>query len=255
VPFTIRLATPADVQALQSLITASVRGLQTRDYTAVEIEGALASVFGVDTQLIADGHVLRGRIQRGPDNRRLRRLEQTPDAVRCRPLDAPRGRAARPGQRRRENPARSSYTRTGPRRGVGTAILDACEDAAIAAGFTRLEMGATLTGVPFYAARGYRASDRFNVPLTNGETLADRSHEEDAARRVTAGGLAATCQPPRSSMAKSRLGVCIVREESATVVCSSHGSPHSTRTRPPRGRPDPGPYLASRILDQSRLTE
>ena len=52
-----------------------------------------------------------------------------------------------------------------------TAILDACEDAAIAAGFTRLEMGATLTGVPFYAARGYRASDRFNVPLTNGETL------------------------------------------------------------------------------------
>jgi GNAT superfamily N-acetyltransferase len=57
------------------------------------------------------------------------------------------------------------------RRGVGSAILSACENAAIAAGFTRLEMGATLTGVPFYAARGYRASDRFNVPLANGETL------------------------------------------------------------------------------------
>ena len=41
------------------------------------------------------------------------------------------------------------------RRGIGTMILSACEDAAIAAGFTRFEMGATLTGVKLYEVRGY----------------------------------------------------------------------------------------------------
>jgi len=41
------------------------------------------------------------------------------------------------------------------RRGIGSMILDACEGAATAAGLTRFEMGATLTGVPFYRAMGY----------------------------------------------------------------------------------------------------
>ncbi len=168
-PLTIRLATPADIPTLKDLIEASVRGLQTRDYTAVEIEGALASVFGVDTQLIADGtyfvaepesDVIAGcggwskrRTLFGADHWTHREDEL---------LD--------PGT----EPAKIRAFFVHPdwaRRGVGTAILDACENAAIAAGFTRLEMGATLTGVPFYAARGYRASDRFNVPLSNGETL------------------------------------------------------------------------------------
>ena len=169
-PITIRLATPTDIPALEPLIVASVRGLQTRDYTAVEIEGALASVFGVDTQLIADGtyfvaqateeRVIAGcggwskrRTLFGADHwthREDELLDPATDAAKIRAFFVHPDWA---------------------RRGVGTAILDACEAAAIAAGFTRLEMGATLTGVPFYAARGYRASDRFNVPLTNGETL------------------------------------------------------------------------------------
>src|ERR1700739_4068401 len=51
----LRLAVPDDVQALNKLIEASVRGLQTEDYTPAQIEGALKTVFGVDTQLIADG--------------------------------------------------------------------------------------------------------------------------------------------------------------------------------------------------------
>jgi GNAT superfamily N-acetyltransferase len=56
--------------------------------------------------------------------------------------------------------------------GVGTRILDACERAAAAAGFHRLEMGATLTGVPFYAARGYAELGRLSVPLPDGASLA-----------------------------------------------------------------------------------
>ncbi|HEV2182748.1 MAG TPA: hypothetical protein VGR39_03615, partial [Candidatus Acidoferrales bacterium] len=54
-PIRIRQAVPADVPALRELIDASVRGLQTRDYTAAQIENALKTVYDVDSQLIADG--------------------------------------------------------------------------------------------------------------------------------------------------------------------------------------------------------
>jgi len=54
----IRQAVTADVPILRELIDASVRGLQTRDYTPSQIESALATVYGVDTQLIADGTYL-----------------------------------------------------------------------------------------------------------------------------------------------------------------------------------------------------
>src|SRR6202158_4241628 len=51
----LRLAVPEDVPVLRELIDASVRGLQTQDYSPAQIEGALKTVFGVDSQLIADG--------------------------------------------------------------------------------------------------------------------------------------------------------------------------------------------------------
>ena len=57
------------------------------------------------------------------------------------------------------------------RRGIGGMILEACESAAVQAGFTRLEMGATLTGVPFYRAKGYRKEEELTVPLPDGETI------------------------------------------------------------------------------------
>src|SRR5919199_2074615 len=51
----LRPATPADVPALHALIAASVRGLSASFYTAAQIESALEHMFGVDSQLIADG--------------------------------------------------------------------------------------------------------------------------------------------------------------------------------------------------------
>jgi GNAT superfamily N-acetyltransferase len=57
------------------------------------------------------------------------------------------------------------------RRGIGTLLLEACENAAREAGFTRLEMGATLSGVAFYRAKGYAALENLQVPLSNGEML------------------------------------------------------------------------------------
>lgn len=171
-PITIRLATPADIPALQSLIVASVRGLQTRDYTAVEIEGALATVFGVDTQLIDDGTYFVAEVAEA----------SAPTIVGCGGWSKRKTLFGGDHWTRREDellePVRDAAKIRAffvhpdwARRGVGSAILSACEAAAIAAGFTRFEMGATLTGVPLYAARGYHARDRFNVPLRNGATL------------------------------------------------------------------------------------
>src|SRR6266852_684016 len=56
--FRIRPALLADLPILRGLIDASVRRLQAQDYTPAQMEGALTTVFGVDTQLIADGTYL-----------------------------------------------------------------------------------------------------------------------------------------------------------------------------------------------------
>src|SRR5438477_486614 len=53
--FQLRPAIEDDIPALHLLIEASVRGLQSGDYTPAQIEGALGTVLGLDTQLIADG--------------------------------------------------------------------------------------------------------------------------------------------------------------------------------------------------------
>jgi N-acetylglutamate synthase-like GNAT family acetyltransferase len=57
------------------------------------------------------------------------------------------------------------------RRGIGELILKTCEEAAMAAGFRRFEMGATLTGVKLFSTRGYVALETIEIPLGNGATL------------------------------------------------------------------------------------
>src|SRR5580698_303120 len=66
----IRKALPADVPRLLEIIDASVRGLQSNDYSPAQIEGALQSVYGVDSQLIADGTYFVAEIS-GPQNEPL----------------------------------------------------------------------------------------------------------------------------------------------------------------------------------------
>src|SRR5437868_10029649 len=67
----IRKAVPADVPVLRALIDASVRGLQAQDYTPAQIDRALESVFGVDSQLVADGTYFVAEAE--PDARELPR--------------------------------------------------------------------------------------------------------------------------------------------------------------------------------------
>jgi GNAT superfamily N-acetyltransferase len=54
------------------------------------------------------------------------------------------------------------------RRGLGRAILDACESAARAEGFSALVLGATLAGEPLYRAFGFREVERFMITMPDG---------------------------------------------------------------------------------------
>ena len=168
----LRKATLADVPRMREVIEASVRGLQANDYSAKQIEGALASVYGVDTQLIADGTYFVAEIQEeggivtvacGGWSKRKTLFGGDQFAAREDSLLDPATDAAK---------IRAFFVHPEwARQGIGTLILEACETAAIAAGFTRLEMGATLSGVPFYRAKGYTEIENQIVPLGNGEDL------------------------------------------------------------------------------------
>jgi GNAT superfamily N-acetyltransferase len=168
----LRPATPADIPALRQLIELSVRTLQRNDYTPEQIEGALGTVLGLDTQLIQDRTYFiaeaRAACARrlagcGGWSKRKTLFGSDHAEVREPELLDPKTDAAK---------IRAFFIHPDfARRGIGTRILEACESAARSAGFSRFEMGATLTGVPLYLARGYQVLDRIEVPLHNGHTL------------------------------------------------------------------------------------
>jgi hypothetical protein len=56
--FTVRPAVASDIPVLRELIDASVRRLQSGDYSPSQIDSALKTVFGVDSQLVNDGTYL-----------------------------------------------------------------------------------------------------------------------------------------------------------------------------------------------------
>jgi GNAT superfamily N-acetyltransferase len=168
---TLRQAVPADIPALRLLVDASFRGLQAVDYTPAQIEGALQTVYGVDSQLIADGtyYAVEAEYESvivgcGGWSKRKTLFGGDRWTGREDSLLNPLQDAAK---------IRAFFVHPNwVRRGIGSMILEACEKAASMAGFTRFEMGATLTGVPLYRAKGYVARENFDVPLKNGESLA-----------------------------------------------------------------------------------
>jgi GNAT superfamily N-acetyltransferase len=168
-----RTAAPSDISALHLLIERSVRVLQADDYSPEQIDGALGTYLGVDTQLIADGtyfvmeaapphekqiiacggwsrrHTLFGADRRPDRDESL--LDPEKDAARIRAFFV--------------DPAWA-------RKGIGSKILELCEAAARSEGFTRFELGATLTGVALYRRWGYAEVERIELPLANGHSAA-----------------------------------------------------------------------------------
>jgi GNAT superfamily N-acetyltransferase len=179
----LRLAVPEDVPILRQLIDASVRRLQAQDYSPAQIEGALKTVFGVDSQLIADGTYIvaeaKSQAIAGVEEKNLLSRSMI---VGCGGWSKRKTLYGSDHWTGREDllldPLRDAAKIRAffihpewARRGLGTLILQACEEAARAAGFTRYEMGATLTGAKLFGAKGYVAVKPISIPLVNGESL------------------------------------------------------------------------------------
>ena len=173
--FQLRLATEGDIPALHQLIEASVRGLQAGDYTPAQIEGALGSVLGLDTQLIADRTYFLAEFSVQNLNARKRLAGCGGWSKRKTLFGADRGPGREPvllDPATEAAKVRAIFVHPDfARRGLGSLILATVEEAARAAGFSRFEMGSTLTGVPLYRLKGYAEVERIFVPLANGEAL------------------------------------------------------------------------------------
>ena len=182
--FRLRLATDEDIPALDALIEASVRGLQAGDYTPAQIEGALGTVLGLDTQLIRDATYFVVEAIGGENGQPLAGCGGW--SKRKTLFGADRGPGREPELLDPETEAakvRAIFVHPQfARRGLGTLILARVEAEARAAGFRKYEMGSTLTGVPLYRLKGYVEVERIAVPLNNGEALPVVKMVKDAAR-------------------------------------------------------------------------
>jgi GNAT superfamily N-acetyltransferase len=164
----IRLAQPADIPALRELIASSVRELSRGFYTDAQAESGLKYVFGVDSQLIADGsyYVVEDDVgfaaAGGWSKRRTThggdQMKGADDPVLDPAVDAARIRAFFVAPR-------------AARRGLGRRLYEECAAAAARAGFTRLELVATMPGVPLYQALGFELGEAYSEALPDGVDL------------------------------------------------------------------------------------
>ncbi len=167
----IRLATREDVPALQKLIDASVRGLSVEYYSQSQIASGLTYVFGVDTQLINDGTYFVAETEEelvgsGGWSKRQTLFGGDQSKSDRDPLLDPEHDAAR---------IRAFYVDPRwARRGIGSRILTACEEAAAKAGFKRVELVATLPGEPLYSDRGYHKAEPMEIKTPEGNLPAFR---------------------------------------------------------------------------------
>jgi len=152
--YKIRAALSSDTAAIAGLIACSARGLSRRDYTDAQIEAAVSSIFGVDSELISDGTYFVAEsggelIGCGGWSRRRTLFGGDQAASREPGLLDPQQDAAR---------IRAFFVHPNwARRGVGRKLLEHCEQEARAAGFSALELMATLPGLSFYRSMGYAA--------------------------------------------------------------------------------------------------
>lgn len=162
-PLAIRPARHEEIPALERLIAASARALSQGFYTPEEAEAAIAHVFGVDSELVDDGTYFVAAAPDDPDqvlgcggwSRRATLFGSDRFAGRESGLLDPARDAAK---------IRAFFIApAAARRGVGAALLKACEEAAQRCGFARTELMATLPGLPFYAANGYVAGTETTV--------------------------------------------------------------------------------------------
>ncbi len=159
----LRPAVAADIPGLERLIERSARALSAGFYTPAELDAVLDEVFGVDSQLVADATYFV--------------VEQDGAMLACggwgkRSTGCGGDKAKAPPERLLEpavEPAKIRAFFVDPaaaRRGLATWLMAHCAREATEAGFTRLELVATLPGVPLYRKLGFDVVERYELALT-----------------------------------------------------------------------------------------
>jgi GNAT superfamily N-acetyltransferase len=164
----LRKAVIADIPELRALIDRSARGLSQEDYRPEQIEGALRGAFGVDSQLLHDETYFI--------------VEDAGKCVGCGGWsyrstlfggDARAGRDAAALDPKTQ-PAKIRAFFVDPqqaRRGIGSMLLEHCEQEARLHGFNAVELMATLPGVKLYSVRGYLAMPMVHFDVGQGESI------------------------------------------------------------------------------------
>lgn len=164
----IRPAHSDDIMQLNKLIEHSARILSDSDYTNSEIEGAIHAIFGVDKELINDqtyyvieknemliacGGWSKRKTLFGGDQCKVREegfLDPQKDYAKIRAFFV-----------------HPNYAR----QGLGRKLLEYCEQQALAHGFTKFEMMATLPGAKLYQVCGYQMIEPKYFVLPNNQSF------------------------------------------------------------------------------------
>jgi GNAT superfamily N-acetyltransferase len=159
----IHPAAAADVAALEALIERSARALSVGFYTPLQLDTVIAEVFGVDSQLVADGTYFLAECDGvlaacGGWGKR---------STGC------GGDKAKKAPERLLDPAREAAKIRAffvdpamARRGIASRLMAHCAAEASGAGFAALELVSTLPGVPLYRKLGFDEVERYDLALT-----------------------------------------------------------------------------------------
>jgi len=164
-----RRASLGDIPEIDRLIKLSARGLCRDDYSVEQIEAALGSALGVDSQLVRDGTYFLAKADGAPvacggwswrktlfgadgglADREPQSLDPGRDAARIRAFFVHPDWA---------------------RRGLGRTTLELCEAEARKCGFTSAELMATLSGERLYRSCGYLSQGSIQHILPGGVAI------------------------------------------------------------------------------------
>jgi len=157
-----------DREAIKRLIAESARYLSREHYNDAQIEAAIATVFGVDTDLIEDGTYFVAEssglmVGCGGWSRRKTLFGGDQYATRDKGYLDPESEPAK---------IRAFFIHPDhARKGIAGAILAKCEEEARAHGFHALELMATLPGIAFYKSCGFSEQGNFDLDLATGVKL------------------------------------------------------------------------------------
>jgi GNAT superfamily N-acetyltransferase len=157
-----------DREAIKRLIAESARHLSRQHYSDRQIETAIATVFGVDTDLIEDGTYLvaeESGVLAGCGGWSKRKTLYGGDQYTSR--DAGYLDPATEFAKIRAFFIHPDHAR----KGIARAILARCEDEARAEGFRGRELMSTMPGIEFYKSCGFVPSGNFDLDLVDGVKL------------------------------------------------------------------------------------